>query len=254
MKIALCFFGQPRFYNNNEILEFLRDIKAEGEVDVYMHLWKPQADKNYMRSPWSGIEDKLAVIDLENLKEKIEDIYEPVAFEIEDERTMVDDPLKFRRAPAPTSPEIVHRMYYSQWKVGELLKASGKEYDLVFRMRTDSAVKGLRPLKDLTGDRIWVPDNCPVMGWFNDNFSISSQENFFKMVGTYNNLEKHYNEGADMNGEPMLKAQLKHEDILENIARNRFINVALVRGEKPLRLQGVWMDDTFHQTIQFDNQ
>lgn len=253
MKIALCFFGQPRFYNNNEILEFLRDIKAEGEVDVYMHLWKPEKEENFLRSPWSGIDEKKVVIDLKNLKEKIEDIYEPVSLEIEDERTLVTDSSKFARASYPTFPEIVHRMYYSQWKVGEMVKASGKEYDIVFRMRTDSAVKGLRPLKDLTGDRIWVPDNCPVMNWFNDNFSISSQENFYKLAGTYPNIEKFYNEGADMNGESMLKAQLKHEGALEKVTRNRFINVALVRGEKPLRLQGVWMDDTFHQTVQIED-
>jgi len=119
-------------------------------------------------------------------------------------------------------------------------------------MRTDSAVKGLRPIKDLAGDKIWVPDNCPVMGWFNDNFSISSQENFLKLVGTYNNIQKHYDEGADMNGEPILKAQVKMEGILDKITRNRFINVGLVRAEKPLRLQGVWYDDTFRQQIQFD--
>ena len=252
MKIALCFFGQPRFYNNPEILQFLRDIRTEGEVDVYMHLWNPERPNNFLRSPWSGIDDNLAVIDAENLKEKIEDIYEPVSFMIEDERTFVPEPIKYRRSPAPTSPEIVHRMYYSQWKVGELLKESGKEYDLVIRLRTDSAVKGLRPLKDLIGDRIWVPDNCPVMGWFNDNFSISSQENFYKMVGTFNNLDKFYEEGNDMNGEPMLKAQLKHEGVFNKVMRNRFINVALIRGEKPLRLQGVWVNDEFRQTIQID--
>ena len=252
MKIALCFFGQPRFYSNNEIREFLRDIKAEGEVDVYMHLWKPAKEDNFMRSPWSGIEDSLAKIDLENLKEKIEDIYEPVRLEIDDEKNLVSDPSIYKRTPAPSSPEIIHRMYYSQWRVGELLKESGKEYDLVFRMRTDSAVKGLRPLKDLASDKIWVPDNCPVMGWFNDNFSISSQENFLKMVGTYTNIDEHYHNGADMNGEPMLKAQVKKEGIYDNVVRNRFINVALVRGEKPLRLQGVWYDDTFRQQIQID--
>jgi hypothetical protein len=104
----------------------------------------------------------------------------------------------------------------------------------------------------LVGDRIWVPDNCPVMGWFNDNFSVSSQENFLKMVGTYNNLDKFYQEGADMNGEPMLKAQLNNEGIIDKVMKNRFINVPLIRSEKPLRLQGVWVNDEFRQTYQVD--
>jgi hypothetical protein len=252
MKIALCFYGQPRFYNNAEILEFLRDIKAEGEVDVYMHLWKPKDAKNYMRSPWTSIEESSAVIDIENIKEKIEDIYEPAALLVEEERTFVNDSKVFSRTPAPTSPEIVHRMYYSQAQVGELLKQSGKSYDLVFKMRTDSAVKGLRPLKELVGDRIWVPDNCPVMGWFNDNFSISSQENFYKIAGTYDNLSNFYHQGVDMNGEPMLKAQLTKEGVINNLMRNRFINVGLVRKENPLRIQGVWVNDEFHQMIQLE--
>lgn len=251
MKIALCFYGQPRFYNNVEILEFLRDIKAEGEVDVYMHLWKPSSGKNFYKSPWTSI-DPNTEIDIENIKEKIEDIYEPVSLLIEEEREFVSDPKSFLRSPAPTSPEIVHRMYYSQAKVAELLKNGGKEYDLVFKIRTDSAVKGLKPLKELIGDKIWVPDNCPVMGWFNDNFSISSQENFYKMSGTFHNLEDFYKEGVDMNGEPMLKAQLIREGIAGNVMRNRFINVGLVRNEKPLRLQGVWVNDEFRQMIQVE--
>ena len=251
MKIALCFFGQPRFYNNKEILAFLRDLRAEDiQIDVYMHLWKPSKETNYMRSPWSGIDEKNAVIDLEDLKEKIEDIYEPRAILIEDERNFLADPSIYTRTPAPTSPEIVHRMYYSQKKVGELLKESGETYDLVFRMRTDSSVMGLMPLTELIGDKIWVPDNCPVMGWFNDNFSISSQENFFKMVGTYDNIEKFYKEGADMNGEPMIRAQVRLEGIENNITRNRNINIGLFRGENPTRLQGLWINEEFRQNVE----
>ena len=251
MKIALCFFGQPRFYNNKEILTFLRDLRAEdAQVDVYMHLWKPTSGTNYLRSPWSGIDEKNAVIELEDLREHLEDIYEPKAILIEDERNILDDPSIFKRTPAPTSPEIVHRMYYSQKKVGELLKESGETYDLVFRMRTDSVVMGLMPLAGLIGDKIWVPDNCPVMGWFNDNFSISSQENFFKMIGAYDNLQKFYDEGADMNGEPMLRAQVRHEGIANNITRNRKINVGLYRGDSPTRLQGLWINEEFRQNVE----
>ena len=63
MKIALCFYGQPRFYNNQEILGFLKDLYAEDvDVDVYMHMWRPKDSKDYLRAPWSGIDDNLAVI------------------------------------------------------------------------------------------------------------------------------------------------------------------------------------------------
>lgn len=253
MNIALCFYGQPRFYGNKEILEFLRDLRSEKiNADIYMHLWKPMDSKNYLRSPWSNIEDDHAFMDLENLKEKIEDIYNPVSLIIEDERNILSDPSYYKRTPSPTSPEIVHRMFYSQMMVGESLEKSGKDYDLVFKIRTDSAVKGLKDLYKLVGSKIWVPDNCPMLNLFNDNFSISSKENFLKMSKAYQNLKTYYDQGADMNGEPMLKAHVRNLGIEHLITKNRFINVGLVRSENPLRLQGIWYEDVLRHKIQFD--
>ena len=255
MKVALCFFGQPRFYANDEIRAFLKDLRMENgiEVDVYMHLWEPSDPNNFARSSWSNIDESLAKIDVENLREKIEDIYETFDLEIEKERNLLREH-GYTRAPSPNSPEFVHRMYYSQWKVGEMLKKSGKSYDLVMRMRTDSAVMGLPSLDKLVGDLIWVPDNCPVYGWYNDNFSISSQENFLSMVEVYNNLDRFYHEGVDMNGEPMLRAQVRFKGIEDKIRRNRNINVALLRGENPTRLQGVWINGEFRQHVQLEKK
>ena len=248
MKIALCFFGQPRFYDNQEMLTFLRDLKIESvEVDTYMHLWRPKKSQNFSRSPWSGLDEKDAKIDLENLEDRIREIYEPSDLCIEDERDMLADPRMYLRSPAPTSGEFAHRMFYSQWMTGEMLKKSGNTYDLVFKMRTDSAILKLVPPGNLIGDRIWVPDNCPVMNWYNDNFSISSQENFLKMVDAYSNLDKFYQEGVQMNGETMLKAQLKKEGLEEKVRRNKNINVGLVRAVNPLKLQGVWINDQMMQ-------
>ncbi|MFM2009852.1 MAG: hypothetical protein RLZZ479_242, partial [Bacteroidota bacterium] len=77
-------------------------------------------------------------------------------------------------------------------------------------------------------------------------------ENFYKIAGTYDNLSNFYHQGVDMNGEPMLKAQLTKEGVINNLMRNRFINVGLVRKENPLRIQGVWVNDEFHQMIQLE--
>jgi len=255
MKVALCFFGQPRFYSNEEIRAFLKDLRMENDttVDVYMHLWNPKDPKNFARSPWSNIDESAANIDAENLREKIEDIYEPRVLVIEEERDFLKEN-KYSRAPSDSSPEFVHRMYYSQWKTGEMLKESGEQYDLVMRIRTDSAVMNLPSLQDLVGDWIWVPDNCPVYGWFNDNFSVSSQENFLSMVDVYNNLDKFYQEGVEMNGEPMLRAQVRSKNLENKIRRNKNVNVALLRGENPTRLQGVWINGEFRQHVQLEKK
>ena len=70
------------------------------------------------------------------------------------------------------------------------------------------------------------------------------------MVGTYDNIEKFYKEGADMNGEPMIRAQVRLEGIENNITRNRNINIGLFRGENPTRLQGLWINEEFRQNVE----
>ena len=253
MKIALCFSGQPRFFDNQEMIEFLRDLNAEdAEVDIYMHLWKPKDPNNFARSPWTNIQADDAKISVDNLEEDLKKIYNPFSIEIEEERILVEDPSIYKRTPSPTSPEFVHRMFYSQWKVGNLLRNSGKTYDMVFRLRTDTAVMGLKKLSELVGDKIWVPDNCPVFGWFNDNFSLSSQENYLKLSETYLNIKEFYDNGYDMNGEPMLKAQAIKEDIYGKITKNRYINVGLYRGGNPPVIQGIWIGEMFQQLVKLN--
>lgn len=243
MKIALCFYGQPRFYKNQEIVDFLRDIRAEDvEVDVYMHIWKP-SEKDYTRSPHSGIDLHLAVIDdYQNLEERVKETYSPAALVIEDERKLCETDDLFQ--------EIARRRFYSQKKVSDLLKESGKNYDLVFKMRTDSAVRGILPLKELNDKYIWVPDNVSSPYFYNEDFSISSQENFYKSTDTYSNLKEFGARGAAHFGETMFKAQLEKEGLTKNARRNRFINVGLVKGERPKRLTGVWINEEFHQAIE----
>jgi len=243
MKIALCFYGQPRFYKNQEIVEFLRDIRAEdAQVDVYMHLWKP-SEKDYTRGPHSGIDSHLAVIDdYQNLEERIIETYSPAALVIEDERKLceVDDLFQ----------EIAHRRFYSQQKVSDLLKESGKDYDLVFKMRTDSAVRGILTLKEISDKYIWVPDNVSSPYFYNEDFSISSQENFYKSTDTYSNLKDFFKNGVAPFGETIYRAQLEKENLKKAVRRNRFINVGLIKGERPKRLKGVWINEDFQQAIE----
>jgi hypothetical protein len=74
------------------------------------------------------------------------------------------------------------------------------------------------------------------------------------MVDVYNNLDKFYQEGVEMNGEPMLRAQVRSKNLENKIRRNKNVNVALLRGENPTRLQGVWINGEFRQHVQLEKK
>lgn len=55
MKIALIYFGQPRWINNPHCLETQqRNIFSQGDVDVFAHLWAYKAE-DYSSSSWSNM-------------------------------------------------------------------------------------------------------------------------------------------------------------------------------------------------------
>jgi hypothetical protein len=74
------------------------------------------------------------------------------------------------------------------------------------------------------------------------------------MCGTYDNLDEFYKAGIDMNGEPMLRAQVRKEGIADKIRKNSFVNVGLIRGENPMRIQGVYVNGEFHQFLEIRDE
>ncbi|WJZ47843.1 hypothetical protein [Synechococcus phage DSL-LC03] len=56
MKVALLFFGQPRFIDNPEIERVYKEtILNRYDTDVFCHTWWEEADKEYDYSSWSRI-------------------------------------------------------------------------------------------------------------------------------------------------------------------------------------------------------
>ena len=55
MKIALIYFGQPRWMNNPHCLETQKQrIFSQGDVDVFAHLWAYK-ENEYASSSWSNM-------------------------------------------------------------------------------------------------------------------------------------------------------------------------------------------------------
>lgn len=86
MKVALVFFGQPRFINNpNPYLSNKKFILDKYETDVYCHAWYSENIDEYDYSCWSTL--KQCPVEKGSIK-KIKELYNPKKIE-------VDEPKKF---------------------------------------------------------------------------------------------------------------------------------------------------------------
>ena len=76
MKVALLFFGQPRFIDNPEIEKVYKSsIISKYDTDVFCHSWWKQDGGEYDYSSWSKI-NKCPIP--ENALELIKEKYNPV--------------------------------------------------------------------------------------------------------------------------------------------------------------------------------
>lgn len=148
MKIALIYFGQPRFINNAFCFESQKNsIMSQGECDIFAHLWEP-TDKGYDFSTWSGLTNvESSNNDIEVFKEK----WNPKAILTEKNMQFASESLydKFQSI-LPGDDEKLYNFniclsqLYSLEKAIELyenyVKESNEKYDYVVFLRTDLCI------------------------------------------------------------------------------------------------------------------
>lgn len=212
MKIALCFSGQARGFEQGYEY-YKRNLLDHYDVDVYIHSWK-----------FDGME-------------RLNELYKPVACSYElpvaDER--ID--FKYPRNPNPVKhpPRGTYSMYYSMNKVSKLIQ---DEYDWVIKSRTDYALNVNIPFQQLDNSKLYIP-NCrmvPERDFGNDQFAFGSQETMEKYMSTFENLDKYYNEGAQFNGEDLMRANL-HE---HNLHGDNLVYVNMHNPFPPGQYNGTW--------------
>lgn len=85
MKVALAFFGQPRFIDNPDIIKtYTKVILDRYDTDVFGHMWWEEDAEEYDYSSWSQI-DKCPV--LKDAPKIIGDNYQPLILEVESPKT-----------------------------------------------------------------------------------------------------------------------------------------------------------------------
>lgn len=177
MKIAACFFGQPRevelgFYKFNEF------ILKKYQVDVFAHLWNS---------------DQVSV-------RKFCDLYEP-------KKLIVEEQIQFdtNRYQGAYGIEIIHKeaydrlfnsisQCYSYKAVNDIMKSYG-DYDLVIKARTDTVIyKFDADLYDVDTSKYVVPSE-PVGFIYNDVIAICNKKTSDIVASKYEKLHSWYDSG-----------------------------------------------------------
>lgn len=207
MKIAISFFGQPRFYKKafNQWESIINKLNA----DVFIHTWwgKDMVDDFYPCAPHSGLQegDKLIHKDIIN---DLKELYKPKSIEWDSYKTFnLPDWIK------PNTPdEHAVFQFYTQYRSKELVKQSGVKYDVVIRTRIDAIIDFELPL-DVSPNMIYVGGPSGQFDSPNDNLTISDLNTFFKLSDTYLNLEEFSPNVKGYSMEKYLGQQLKKENI-----------------------------------------
>jgi len=148
MKIALLYFGQPRFVNNPHCFETQKNkIMSQGECDVFAHMWEP-TDKGYDFSTWSGLRNQPArQSDIDDFISK----WSPKVIKTEQNPSFNDEDLFMKiheRLPGGDARQYNFNLCLSQLysieKCIELFEEyvaeTNTQYDFVILLRTDLCV------------------------------------------------------------------------------------------------------------------
>ena len=204
MKIAVCISGQPRSYTKG--YEYLKkNVLDRYDTDIFIHTWKNKVydikDVIDLYNPVDYITDELSIFDKDDLNRKY---------------TNTPDPEKF-------PPSNMVYAYYSLFQ-SCLLKIKNEivsnQYDWVIKTRFDYAINGVIPFDKMDKTKIYIP-NCRMVitrDFGNDQFAFGSSLVMNKYMSTYLMMEDYYNAGYQMNGEEMLKATLRNNNLIgENL-------------------------------------
>lgn len=187
-KVALCFYGQPRFYNSRTYTWIKKMILDVYHPDVFFHTWWSGNDvgKKYEVAPQVS---NTIVVEPDVIDQLIA-LYNPVRFSYEPARKFPRPPKwVYSKVAVDCVPTNMMSMYYSLKRVRDIKRdherENGFKYDWVIRMRFDVDIFSFPEIGDLTLGKYYEPRI-----WFIpcDSLSISSSEHFDTLGDMYKTL------------------------------------------------------------------
>lgn len=174
MKIALAFFGQPRFVDNEEVISTYKEaILNKYDTDVFAHMWWKETNGEYEYSSWSKI-DKCPIskeapnIFTENYSPTILKIEEPKQFVLPvNVKKFVDETFVNNGNPHWTDKNFSNIMsqMYSIKSVADVvdsyIKKTNTNYDFIVLARYDAVLIDFPNLETCDNTKFYLPGHHP---------------------------------------------------------------------------------------------
>ena len=212
MKIAICVSGAPR--NIKRALQSISFIQSTGDVKVFIHTWaesenKKNIEKVSTKNKWPEHEKNTHQDVIDNFSyEKIQlDWFESTSITIENYKNK--HTIQLNQYPKALSP---YCMFYSFQQVEKLKSEYEAEndiiFDIVYRMRFDSAIKNPEVLPCSPFDReVLVIPAGSDWGGINDQFAYGTSLTMKNYFNLYQKLP-YFSQKTFHNPEQLLKHYL----------------------------------------------
>jgi hypothetical protein len=176
MKIALAFFGQPRFFGNPEIIKTYKEVVIERyDTDVFGHMWWQEDGGEFDCSSWSTMNSCPIPKDAPNI---FKDNYKPVILSVEDPKSFelppkakkfIDEQFTDKGESGkywnPKNYSNVMSQLYSIKSVTNIVKAYSEQnnvsYDFIVLARYDAVLMRFPDLNTCDKYKFYLPGHHP---------------------------------------------------------------------------------------------
>lgn len=208
MKVALLFFGQPRYLDDDRAYnDYKRLILDRYDTDVYIHTWFDEAGGKYDVSTWAQMHGAKNAVILPDSIERLKKMYNPKVlvhekpqkFELPPEcKAFVDEKFTDKHPEGHWNPgnysNIMSQLKTIQ-RVAQLYEETGDKHDIIVLARLDTWLENfpddlsaLDPSKFyLPGHHNRFPDVIHVcgrryLGWMKNAFNDINNPRVFHNI------------------------------------------------------------------------
>jgi hypothetical protein len=166
MKIAILLFGQPRFVNNEKVIQSYENLRNTYDVDFFCHSWIDNESNYFNCSSWSGLKDlkniKDADIFIKNFYRPKRYIFEaPKAFSFNNkiQKHLDDNWTNFSNHWSVNNYSNILSQLYSIQKVSNLASSFKDDYDFYILGRYDTYLENFPDLNSLDVDKLHLSNH-----------------------------------------------------------------------------------------------
>lgn len=255
MKIAILFFGQPRFVENRLVSKKLHRKFSQYDVEYFGHTWIDEKGSNLSTSPWSGLKSltssgfALDAIEQQypGIKIKSE---KSLFFSLDEDAQLISSGL-----PINLNAELLKKFseleclnlnntlsqFYSINSVIKLFEGSTDTsiYDLVILTRFDCYIVTLPELFSFTRT------NQLIVSGKHDNYPdllILGSLTAIKSSDVLPNLQKLFNSLQSLNGEFMREANLKSNFSNIQVKKIKFYHYCIRHKSRLKAILLIWVE------------